>query len=190
MRNPSSSVEIAWRAHMSSCIGDSCCKWGTYSGLLLRNRMRGQCPSQAVMLKQLTGPAINAQAETENCPLRSLGLPRGFSAPVKLRYKYSDEELAFLMKHDTDSFNRWEAGQQVGCLGIAHCFLRSDQCRGGSISPSSCSSKLDPYAAERLASGAVDVPMQHLAGEFGSSSSSCVVVSRCQSWWCRGCGPP
>ncbi|CAN0161441.1 unnamed protein product, partial [Ectocarpus sp. 12 AP-2014] len=38
---------------------------------------------------------------------------RDLSAPVKLRYKYSDEDLAFLMKHDTDSFNRWEAGQQL-----------------------------------------------------------------------------
>lgn len=38
---------------------------------------------------------------------------RDLSAPVKLRYDYSDEDLAFLMKHDTDSFNRWEAGQQV-----------------------------------------------------------------------------
>lgn len=38
---------------------------------------------------------------------------RDMSAPVKLRYEYSDEDLAFLMKHDTDSFNRWEAGQKV-----------------------------------------------------------------------------
>ena len=40
-------------------------------------------------------------------------LLRDMSAPVKLRYEYSDEDLAFLMKYDTDSFNRWEAGQQV-----------------------------------------------------------------------------
>ncbi|CAN0449251.1 unnamed protein product, partial [Hapterophycus canaliculatus] len=40
-------------------------------------------------------------------------IARDLSAPVKLRYDYSDEDLAFLMKHDTDSFNRWEAGQQV-----------------------------------------------------------------------------
>lgn len=40
-------------------------------------------------------------------------LLRGFSAPVKLYVDYSDEELAFLMTHDTDEFNRWEAGQQL-----------------------------------------------------------------------------
>ncbi|MFO7594253.1 MAG: aminopeptidase N [Pseudomonadota bacterium] len=38
---------------------------------------------------------------------------RGFSAPVKLDFDYSDEELAFLMGNDTDPFNRWEAGQQL-----------------------------------------------------------------------------
>ncbi|MBO9538006.1 aminopeptidase N [Herbaspirillum sp.] len=38
---------------------------------------------------------------------------RGFSAPVVLKYEYSDAELAFLMAHDSDPFNRWEAGQRL-----------------------------------------------------------------------------
>ena len=42
-----------------------------------------------------------------------LSLNRGFSAPVILNHDVSDDELAFLMAHDTDSFNRWEAGQQL-----------------------------------------------------------------------------
>ena len=44
-------------------------------------------------------------------PLPSL--LRGFSAPVELRYGYSRDELLFLLQHDTDGFNRWEAGQQL-----------------------------------------------------------------------------
>jgi aminopeptidase N len=40
-------------------------------------------------------------------------LLRGFSAPVKLEVGYSDGELAFLMGHDDDPFNRWEAGQRL-----------------------------------------------------------------------------
>jgi aminopeptidase N len=40
-------------------------------------------------------------------------LLRGFSAPVILEYDYSDDELAFLMAHDSDPFNRWEAGQRL-----------------------------------------------------------------------------
>ncbi len=38
---------------------------------------------------------------------------RNFSAPVKVNYQYSDEELTFLMAHDSDPFNRWEAGQRL-----------------------------------------------------------------------------
>ena len=38
-----------------------------------------------------------------------------FSAPVKLQFDYTDQELQFLILHDHDSFNRWEAAQRLGC---------------------------------------------------------------------------
>ncbi|MFT5706259.1 MAG: aminopeptidase N [Oceanospirillaceae bacterium] len=41
-------------------------------------------------------------------------LLRGFSAPVKLDYQYSREQLVFLISHDSDGFNRWEAAQKLG----------------------------------------------------------------------------
>ena len=40
-------------------------------------------------------------------------LLRGLSAPVKLDYQYSDEQLAHLMAYDTDGFNRWDAAQTL-----------------------------------------------------------------------------
>ena len=40
-------------------------------------------------------------------------LCRGFSAPVKVRYPYSDDELLHLIAHDTDNFNRWDAAQRL-----------------------------------------------------------------------------
>ena len=40
-------------------------------------------------------------------------LLRGFSAPVNLRFDYSDGDLTHLMAHDSDAFNRWEAGQRL-----------------------------------------------------------------------------
>ncbi|GKT26187.1 aminopeptidase N [Acidovorax sp. SUPP3334] len=40
-------------------------------------------------------------------------LLRGFSAPVVLDIDYSDDELLALLAHDTDAFNRWEAGQRL-----------------------------------------------------------------------------
>ncbi len=49
-----------------------------------------------------------------NVPERPVpSLLRGFSAPVKLRYDYSDPELMFLMAHDGDGFNRWDAAQTL-----------------------------------------------------------------------------
>lgn len=38
---------------------------------------------------------------------------RDFSAPVILEFEQSDEELLHLLSNDTDSFNRWEAGQRL-----------------------------------------------------------------------------
>lgn len=40
-------------------------------------------------------------------------LLRNFSAPVVMEYNYTDQELAQLMAHDSDAFNRWEAGQRL-----------------------------------------------------------------------------
>lgn len=39
---------------------------------------------------------------------------RNFSAPVTVETFQSREELAFLMAHDSDLFNRWEASTQLG----------------------------------------------------------------------------
>ncbi|MEW8500018.1 MAG: aminopeptidase N, partial [Candidatus Thiodiazotropha taylori] len=38
---------------------------------------------------------------------------RGFSAPVKLEYDYSDDQLMFLMAKESDDFNRWDAAQTL-----------------------------------------------------------------------------
>jgi aminopeptidase N len=40
-------------------------------------------------------------------------LLRDFSAPVILELAQTDAELAHLMAHDSDAFNRWEAGQRL-----------------------------------------------------------------------------
>ena len=40
-------------------------------------------------------------------------LLRGFSAPVILDIAYSDAQLLALLAHDSDPFNRWEAGQRL-----------------------------------------------------------------------------
>lgn len=40
-------------------------------------------------------------------------LLRSFSAPVRLNFAYTTEQLNFLMIHDSDGFNRWQAGQDL-----------------------------------------------------------------------------
>lgn len=43
-----------------------------------------------------------------------LSVLRNFSAPVKLQVEdQTDEDLAFLLAHDTDSFSKWEASQAL-----------------------------------------------------------------------------
>ena len=44
-------------------------------------------------------------------------LLRNFSAPVIVTHDYAEAELTHLMAHDSDAFNRWEAGQRLA-LGI------------------------------------------------------------------------
>ncbi len=45
---------------------------------------------------------------------------RNFSAPVTLKSDVSDSDLSFLMVHDTDGFNRWEAGQTYMLRTLNH----------------------------------------------------------------------
>lgn len=49
---------------------------------------------------------------------------RGFSAPVILDYDYGDEQLLALLRHDSDPFNRWEAGQRLS-LRRALAFIQA-----------------------------------------------------------------
>ena len=45
-------------------------------------------------------------------------LLRDFSAPIKVKYDYTDNQLATLIAHDPDSFARWEAAQQLAGSSI------------------------------------------------------------------------
>ena len=53
---------------------------------------------------------------------------RNFSAPVKVRFDQSGEELSLLMAHDPDAFNRWDAGQK---LGLQHLLAQIERHRSG-----------------------------------------------------------
>ncbi|MBJ9958701.1 aminopeptidase N [Acinetobacter courvalinii] len=42
-----------------------------------------------------------------------VSLLRNFSAPVNLVFDYSDDDLAFLIQHETNGFNQWQATQTL-----------------------------------------------------------------------------
>lgn len=68
-------------------------------------------PTQILHLKDKTEDFI-----FENIPSRPVpSILRNFSAPVRLTTDLSEEDLRFLMIHDTDGFNRWESAQ---CLSL------------------------------------------------------------------------
>ncbi|RUP26947.1 MAG: aminopeptidase N [Curvibacter sp.] len=66
----------------------------------------------------------------DSAPVPSL--LRDFSAPVVLEYAYSDDELLTLLAHDSDAFNRWEAGQRLA-LARAIKAITAEQAPGADV---------------------------------------------------------
>lgn len=67
-------------------------------------------PTERVL--ELTDPVHTFEFHgIESRPVPSL--LRHFSAPVRVHYPWSREQLLFLMSHDPDGFNRWDAGQRL-----------------------------------------------------------------------------
>ncbi len=60
---------------------------------------------------------------------------RDFSAPVRVRAEQSREELAFLMAHDQDPFNRWDAGQRLGESVLLEVVREAQQGRSRLLDP-------------------------------------------------------
>ena len=63
--------------------------------------------------------------DVKEAPLPSL--LRNFSAPVIVEYDYTNDELAFLLAHDSDPFNRWEAGQRLATRELLALAARAAQ---------------------------------------------------------------
>ena len=83
---------------------------------------------------------------------------RGFSAPVRLRMERSHEQLAFLMAHDSDSFNRWESGQDLATHFLLE--LAQQASRGESLS---CSNSFSDAFGRLLADESLDGSFKSLA---------------------------
>lgn len=76
------------------------------------------CSGGTVVLELFEAKQTFRFVQVAQAPTPSL--LRNFSAPVILHYPYTDAELFHLFAHDSDSFNRWEAGQRL----MMQCLLQ------------------------------------------------------------------
>ncbi len=89
---------------------------GTKSGDDLDLTLDGEPLGKECVLHLREDEQTFAFTDLAEAPVPSL--LRGFSAPVKLRFPYGRENLAFLLQHDSDGFNRWDAGQRLTMLAL------------------------------------------------------------------------
>jgi aminopeptidase N len=81
-------------------------------------------------------------------------LLRGFSAPVRLLFDYTEAELAFLAAHDSDAVNRWDAAQRS--FSDAILALARSHSRGEALQlPSSLASLVAKTVVDRTADPAL-----------------------------------
>jgi aminopeptidase N len=72
----------------------------------------------------------------ENVPSKPvLSLNRQFSAPIHLNWNASFDELLFLMKHDSDAFNRWESAQKIYLRLFSQLIAAVRSGKTGEVSP-------------------------------------------------------
>ena len=100
------------------------------SGQDLPLRLRGDAAeagtSRLLVLSEASQTFVFDGIDAEPVP----SVLRGFSAPVVLDSGLTDTQLLHLLAHDSDAFNRWEAGQQLA-LRLAVQAVRAD----GPVSP-------------------------------------------------------
>ena len=71
-------------------------------------RRRG-AGTRTLVMTQETETRVFTGIDAEPVP----SILRGFTAPVVLAFDYTDAQLLHLLSHDSDPFNRWEAGQRL-----------------------------------------------------------------------------
>ncbi|MFZ2857700.1 aminopeptidase N [Acidovorax sp.] len=79
--------------------------------------------SRVVVLTEASQTLTFSHLDAEPVP----SLLRGFSAPVVLDIEYTDAQLLTLLAHDTDAFNRWEAGQRLALRTAINAIADSAQ---------------------------------------------------------------
>ncbi|MEZ8102618.1 aminopeptidase N [Vibrio bivalvicida] len=79
------------------------------NGDVIQLRRNGEQVGNVLDVTELKQTFVFEQVPERPVP----SLLREFSAPVKLEYSYTDNELIFLMVHSRNEFARWDAGQML-----------------------------------------------------------------------------
>ncbi|UMB75222.1 aminopeptidase N [Dickeya fangzhongdai] len=78
-------------------------------GLVIPLRQKGQKLGSVLNVTEAEQTFVFDDVPCQPVP----SLLREFSAPVKLNYPWSDEQLTFLMRHASNAFSRWDAAQSL-----------------------------------------------------------------------------
>jgi aminopeptidase N len=117
-------------------------------------------PTKLLSIKNPTETFTFTHISTKPTP----SLLRHFSAPVKLHYPYEDKDYLFLMSHDTDLFNRWDATQQLATGILLACVAAIQQNKACSI-PTDFLAALKKILQDELLDAAVIAEMLTLPSE-------------------------
>ncbi|MDO4636871.1 MAG: aminopeptidase N [Lautropia sp.] len=108
-----------------------------------------------------------------------LSLLRDFSAPVIVDYPYTDDDLASLLRHDDNLFNRWDAGQQLAERALLQAVRTGD---GGealqALSTALAATLPDPRLDDGLRQQILTLPDENLLAEQLSSLDPALLRSR------------
>jgi aminopeptidase N len=122
-----------------------------------------------------------------NVPERPvLSLLRGFTAPVNLTINQSDADLAFLMRHDSDLYNRWQAGQDYA-LRVLVAAVKGIKAAARPAKPLQLIEALEGCLAEDKIEPALKAQILTLPGEaevarkIGHDIDPAVIHSACQT---------
>ncbi|MCX8522179.1 MAG: aminopeptidase N, partial [Rhodoferax sp.] len=98
---------------------------GANTGAALPLQIQGKATgtSHLLVMTQPSSSFTFEQVEEEPVP----SILRGFSAPVVLDFHYSNAQLLTLLAHDSDPFNRWEAGQRLAMRSAMAAIASDDQ---------------------------------------------------------------
>lgn len=109
---------------------------------------------------------------------------RGFSAPVKIDIALSDAERCFLMAHDSDAFNRWDAGQQLAVKIILNLVALQQQGEALTLDPDYVRAVRlvldDQHADPAFVAHAIALPNETYIAEFMEVIDPVAIHSACR----------